>query len=855
MLKATLRGFLAHRGRLFLSLLAVVLSVAFVTGTLIFTDTIGSTFDRLFANTSADVSVTPQSTQSTGGTNLSGAVATESDALVAKVAAVPGVARAVPRVNVSGVVLVDAADHDIGSVSGAPNIAVNWLPTSKSVVVLTSGSPPNAAGGAVIDADTVKKHHLVIGQQLRVIGPQGSFPITMTGIATFTTTNPGATLVFLETGFAEQHLLGRPGLITSVDVTAAKGVPDEVLKQRIEPVVGGDYQVSTAAETAKTTGEQLGAFLSVVKDALLGFAGIAALVGISLILNTFSMLIAQRTRELGLLRALGASREQVTRSVMAEALLLGLVGSTLGLGLGFGLALGLIKLVAGAGLVLKGSDLVFRWPTPVTGYAVGIVVTAVSAYLPARRASRVSPMAALREADAPEQGASLRPRALLGGSVLLLGALALLGAAGLHRAGTAALLLGVGVLLTLVGVIMTGPLLARPVIRGLGGWFPRAFGAVGALSQRNALRNPRRTSATASALVIGLALVAALSVVGSSMGASFDEQIDRTVGADLIVQNADGLPFPTEVARTVRAVPGVGLLVRTQAAQVALVAADGSEQQATAVGATPGLDQVLHYTLSAGTVAAGTAPGAVMIGSGYATAHHLGLGSSVTVLFPDEQRGTFTVAAVESPQTTRTGIGTGLVMGTASLERYLPGVLDDGLYLNLAPGAEVATVKAAVTAALAAEPQVQVRDLADYKALIRQEIDVLLNLVYGLLALAIIIAVLGVVNTLALSVVERTREIGLLRAIGLSRRQLRRMVRLESVTIALFGAVLGLGLGLAWGLTAQRLLALKGMQALSIPWSTVLSVVVGAGLVGLLAALGPALRASRMNVLDAIAHE
>ncbi|WP_042393239.1 ABC transporter permease [Streptacidiphilus carbonis] len=856
MLKATLRGFLAHKGRLLLSLLAVLLSVAFVAGTLMFTDTISGTFDRLFRNTAPDVSVTPHTELATGRQDLSGSVATLSDALVARVAAVPGVAAARPGVGVSGIVLVDAADHNIGSIGGAPTIGVNWVPTSRSVVDLTSGSAPAGDGQAVIDADTARKHHLTLGEQLRVIAGPGSFPIRVTGIATFNTTNPGATLVFLDTATAQKRLLGRAGLLTSVDVTAAPGVSDDVLKQRVEPVVGSGYDVKTAAQTAKDSSQQLGTFLSVIKDALLGFAGIAVLVGISLILNTFSMLVAQRTRELGLMRALGASRRQVNRSVMVEAVLLGVVGSTLGLLVGVGLAQLLIKLIGGVGMELKGSEIAFRWPTPVAAYAVGVIVTAVSAYLPARRAASVSPMAALREADTPGRGAPLRRRAVLGGTVVLLGAAALVAAGTLHAAGTAAGLLGIGVLLSLIGLIMTGPLLARPVIRVLGGWFPRVFGSIGALSQRNALRNPRRTSATASALMIGLALVAALSVVGSSMGASFDSQVDKTIGADFIVQNGQGQPFPAEVAQAVQGVPGVGLLVRTQAVPVTEIAPDGSRTKVNMLGSTSGLDRVVHLSLRSGTVAAATAPGAVMIASTYADDHHLALGSRLTVLFPNGTQVPLTVGAVNNvDNNSLTGIGKSPVAGTATVQQYAPGVQDDGVFVDVAAGADKAQVKAAITTAIAKDPQVQVRDQSDYKKLIRQQIDVLLNLVYGLLALAIIIAVLGVVNTLALSVVERTREIGLLRAIGLSRRQLRRMVRLESVVIALFGAVLGLGLGLLWGLAAQHLLSLKGMQSLSIPWTTVIAVVLGAALVGLLAALGPALRASRLNVLDAIAHE
>ncbi|SEL91694.1 ABC transporter permease [Streptacidiphilus jiangxiensis] len=856
MLKATFRSFLAHKGRLALSMLAVLLSVAFVAGTLMFTDTIGSTFDELFRSTSPDVSVTAHNdVAGRNDQNFSGTVPTVPESLIPTVRQVPGVASVVGRVQLAGIVLTDANNKSIGAIGGAPTIGINWDLRPNSPVDLTSGSAPHGDGQVVVDADTVHKHHLVLGQQLHVIAATGGFPVTLTGIATFNTTNPGATLVFLDTPTAQTRLLGHAGVFTSIDLTADKGVTHEQLRDRVAPVVGSAYDVKTAEQTAKDAAQTLGAFLSVIKDALLGFAGIAVLVGVSLILNTFSMLVAQRTRELGLMRALGASREQVNRSVLVEAALLGLVGSTLGLLLGVALALGLIKLIAAGGMVLKGSQLAVHWPTIVAAYAVGIIVTTVSAYLPARRASRISPMAALREADTPGRGAPLRVRAVVGLVVLAVATGALVGAATDKNLGQAGLLLGAGVLLSLVGLIVVGPLLARPVIRAIGGWFPRVFGPVGTLSQRNALRNPRRTSATASALMIGLALVASLSIVGSSLAASFDAQIDKTIGADLIVQNSTGLPFPNEVGDTVEATPGVGLAVRGQGTRGALVAADGTQQKTVVVGTSPGLEKVVRIEMRAGTVAAGTAPGHVMIGSNYADAHGLHLGSPVNILFQSGQTGTLTVGGIDVTDTNPGGLGDEPVLATSTLRQYVPGALDDIVFVNVAPGADKAQVKSALTTALAKDPQVQVRDQTDYKKLIRGQIDLLLNLVYGLLALAIIIAILGVVNTLALSVIERTREIGLLRAIGLGRAQLRRMVRLEAVVISLFGAVLGLGLGLGWGLTAQRLLAAKGLQALAIPWATIIAVVVGAAVVGLLAALGPALRASRLDVLDAIAHE
>ncbi|MEZ0066300.1 putative ABC transport system permease protein [Streptacidiphilus sp. MAP12-20] len=856
MLKATLRSFLAHKGRLALSLLAVVLSVAFVAGTLMFTDTIGSTFDRLFRSTSADVSVTAHNdVVGRNDQNLSGTVPTVPASLVQRVAQVPGVASAYGRVGLAGIVLTDAQNKNIGSIGGAPTLGLNWSQEPNSPVDLTAGHAPTGDGQVLVDADTVRKHHLVLGQQLRVISATGGFPVTLTGMATFNTTNPGATLVFFDTATAQRRLLGQEGLFTAVDAAAAKGVTHEQLRERVAAAVGSAYDVKTAEQTAKDAAQALGTFLSVIKDALLGFAGIAVLVGISLILNTFSMLVAQRTRELGLMRALGASREQVNRSVLVEAVLLGVVGSTVGLLLGVGLALGLIKLIAAGGMVLKGSQLAVRWPTVVSAYAVGIIVTAVSAYLPARRAARVSPMAALREADTPGRGAPLRIRAIGGLALMLVAGAGLGGAAADKNLGQAGLLLGVGVLLSLIGLVVVGPLLARPVIRLVGGWFPRVFGPVGTLSQRNALRNPRRTSATASALMIGLALVASLSVVGSSLAASFDAQIDKTIGADLIVQNTTGLPFPGEVGDTVQVTHGVGLAVRGQASRGVLVAADGTQKKTNVVGTGPGLDKVVRIQMRDGTVDQGIAPGKVLLGSGYADAHGLRVGSPVTIVFQNGRTGTLTVGAIDVTDPNPGGLGDEPVLGSATLRSFLPGALDDVVFVNVAQGADKAQVKSALTTALAKDPQVQVRDQSDYKKLIRGQIDFLLQLVYGLLALAIIIAVLGVVNTLALSVIERTREIGLLRAIGLGRQQLRRMVRLEAVVIALFGAVLGLGLGLVWGLTAQRLLAAKGLQALSVPWSTVIAVVIGAAVVGLLAALGPALRASRLNVLDAIAHE
>ncbi|MFI7502793.1 ABC transporter permease [Streptomyces sp. NPDC049687] len=855
MLKATLRSFLAHKGRLLLSALAVVLSVAFVAGSLIFSDTVTRTFDRLFASTSADVTVEPR--DDLNSNVPSGAVQTVPASLAARVADVDGVASAHADVSVENITVVDSDNKSVGPTTGAPTIATDWYLTHRSPVKLTSGHAPQGAGQAMLDADTADKKHVGIGDTLTVLAQPGSFKVEIVGIATFTTTNPGAALVFLDPKVAATELLGSADKATSVSADAAQGVSDAELKRRVSAAIGsGPYEVKTADEQAKSSAESLGGFLDVIKYVMLGFAGIAVLVGVFLIVNTFSMLIAQRTRELGLLRALGADRRQVRRSVLTEAVLLGLVGSTLGLAAGIGLAAGLIKLMSVFGMNLKTTEMAVGWATPVAAYAVGVGVTFVAAYLPARRAATVSPMAALADADIAGVGRPLKVRAVVGSVVGALGVAALLGCVSSSKTASAASLLGLGVVLTLIATVIAGPLLVRPVIRVLGAAFPALFGSVGRMSQRNALRNPRRTGATAAALMVGLALVGGMSVASASMSKSFDEQIDKTLGADFVIQNANFTPFSQEVTDAVRDTDGVGLVVRQRFAPMAVRLPDGKRIETTASGYDDRVDDVAHVTYAEGSSAAALADGAIGMDVDFAKDHGVRLGSVLPVEFPGDRRTSLKVGAL-TDQDSAGGFNMqgGLFLGFGTVEKYVPGGQDSALYVNAAPGTSADRLRPRLEKTLDPYPQVQVRDQADYKKLVHDQIAVLLYLVYALLGLAIVIAVLGVVNTLALSVVERTREIGLLRAIGLARRQLRRMIRLESVVIAVFGAVLGLALGLVWGVCIQQVLALQGMKALAVPWTTIVAVVVGSAVVGVVAALLPALRASRMNVLAAIAHE
>ncbi|MFF4384957.1 ABC transporter permease [Kitasatospora sp. NPDC001547] len=854
LLKTSLRSFFAHKGRMALSLIAVVLSVAFVSGTLVFSNTATGTFDKLFAATASDVSVQPPKPTEDQEQQAAVKPPTLPVALERQLAALPGVRNAVGQVMVENAVLVNPATNKlVGPTTGAPTLAGNWTDTPSNPVKITSGHAPRGPTELVLDADTVKKAKLGLGDRLRVENPLGRHDFTIVGIGTFTTTNPGAALAFLDTPTAQRVLLGEEAFST-VEAYGDGSRGNDRLKADALAALGGGYQVKTAAEQKADRSEQVGKGLGFMKYAMLGFAFVSAIVGAFLIVNTFSMLVAQRTREIGLLRAVGGSRRQVNRSVLVEALILGVLGSTLGVAAGLGVAVGLIRLMSAIGMDLKAADLRIGPDVFVAGYALGIVVTLLAAWFPARRASRISPMAALRDHGTPAESRANLVRTVLG---LLLtaggGALLVLGA-GAEKAATGGRYLGLGVVVTLVGFVVLGPLLVSAVVRVLGALLPALFGPSGRLAQRNAMRNPRRTGATAAALMIGLALVIASAVFSSSAVTSTSAQIDKSVGADYIVSGGRTAVTP-EMIDAVRRTPGIDHVTtqRFFAAKVRLPDGRTARTDLTAVPPTFfGSD--FRPTVDSGA-ADSIQRGSLGIGAAFAKDHGLKVGDQVTVEYGQGRTQAVPVGAV---------FGRGGLFGDASfvavdtMEKAVPAAEQPPVwtfFAKAARGADVERTLAAIEDALKEYPQLTIKDRAGYKELAQSQINTLLYLIYGLVALSITVAVLGVVNTLALSVVERTREIGLLRAIGLSRRQLRRMIRLESVVIAVFGAVLGTGLGLAWGVTAQRVLREQGLGTLSVPTVTVAVTLAASVLIGLFAALVPAFRAGRMNVLAAIATD
>jgi putative ABC transport system permease protein len=856
-LKTSMRNFLAHKGRMALSAVAVLLSVAFVCGTLVFTDTMNTTFDKLFAATSSDVTVSSKDASDGGETTSdNGKPPVMPASVVDQVRDANGVKSAEGTVVSTSVTVVDADKDNLSPTSGGPTIVGSWNGNDARTMEITSGAAPKGAEQIMVDADTADKHDLKLGDEIGVISAVGTHTAKISGIAEFTVTNPGAAIFYLDTKTAQQTLVGESGVYTNVNVTAASGVSDVQLKKNVVAELGGDYKVLTAEETAEANQESVGEFMNVMKYAMLGFAGIAFLVGIFLIINTFSMLVAQRTREIGLMRAIGSSRKQVNRSVLVEALLLGVFGSVLGVGAGVGLAVGLMKLMGMMGMDLSTDDLTVAWTTPALGLLLGVVVTVLAAYLPARRAGKISPMAALRDAGTPADAKAGWIRGGIG--LVLTGA----GGASLYLAGTAdkatdgSLWLGLGVVLSLIGFVVIGPVLASGVVRVLGAILLRAFGPVGRMAERNALRNPRRTGATGAALMIGLALVACLSVVGSSMVASATDELDKTVGTDFIIQSDNGHLITPQAVEAVKKSPEVDRVTEYKWTEADFTTPDGKTLKDTAItAADPTYATDLRIETVAGKLGDAYKPDSMSVHEDFAKDHGITLGSEIEIAFKDGETGTLTVRAITSSEAV---IDAGAMYTSIdTLATYVPAEkmpLDTLLFASAKDG-QTDAAYTALKDALHDYPQYTVRDQSDYKEALKDQIGQLLNMIYGLLALAIVVAILGVVNTLALSVVERTREIGLMRAIGLSRRQLRRMIRMESVVIALFGALLGLGLGMGWGATAQQLLALEGLKVLEIPWPTIIGVFIGSAFVGLFAALVPAFRAGRMNVLNAIATD
>ena len=848
MLKVTLRNLLARKVRLVLSASAIVIGIAFVAGTLVFTDTMGRSFDDIVKGGTSDVTVRPDKAGDWSDSSSMIDSRTIPASTVRALESTPGAARVDGTVESQSLFIVDTDGKLVGG-TGAPTLSFNYNDapsvTGNPAVSITKGHAPEAAGQVTLDEKTATKAGYRVGDTVQMVtsGDQPKILATLVGIAQFGGGGlAGASLVLFDTHTAQQLFLHGRDAYTSVALTAKPGVSQEELAANAQKLLPRGVEAVTGDKVAKETQDAVGQVLDFLNIFLLVFAAIALVVGTFLIINTFSILVAQRSRELALLRALGASRRQVNRSVLLEATVVGFVGATLGLLAGWGLAAGLKALFAQFGLDLSATPLVFSARTVIVSYAVGIVVTLVAAYLPARRASRIPPVAAMRD-DIALPESSIRRRMLIGAGLGVVGAGLMVGGL-VGSGGTGATLVGLGVFGILIAVALMSPVIGRPVLHALGAVYRRMFGTVGTLATENSLRNPRRTAATASALMIGLALVSTMSVIGASVNKSIESGVDKQFTTDYLLNNPVNTPFSTKVADQARQLDGVGKVVQTQWLPAEI---DGGTEYVVATD-VPAMVSMYQLRTRKGTLDVG--PGQIALSQKGSKAYKASVGDTVTMRFPTGQQHAKVVGIYADSEVVGQSMAPFSLVKAAHLPRF-----DSNVSVNAAEGASVAAVGKELRQLVKDVPTVSVQSKTEFSEAQRANVNQLLYLIYGLLGLAIVIAVLGIVNTLALSVIERTREVGLLRAVGLSRRQLRRMVRLEAIAIAVLGAVLGIVMGIGFGVVLQQAIQDQGVTDLAVPAVRLIAFVVVAAVVGVLAAVFPARRAARLNVLNALQYE
>ncbi len=898
MIRVSLRGVAEHLVRFALSVLAVALGVAFVVGTFAFRGMLSATFDDIVATSiSADVYVRgADAAPSSGSAPAQDATASASGMtqqrnpvpadLATAIARVDGVAHALP--DYSGPVVLVGADGTAVTTQGPPSIAFGHDPDFPTAH-LTAGHWPGP-GEMALETGTVTASGLAVGDTTTVV--LGDSPSTMTVSGTFAidAAAAGAVLVVIDSDTAREAF-APDGQVQQIAVYADSGVSPDALAQRIDDALpaSANAQAVTGDVVRDEATASIQDALGFLQTFLLIFAAIALVVGAFIITNAFAMAVRERQREHALLRAIGASPTQVFATVLAQALAVGVVGSGIGAGLG-------IALVHGIRAVLDRFGMPFAGRIPLTGgqfaaaIALGTVLCLVAAALPARKAALVPPVEAMRDDVAPER--RVRARAVSG--VLLAGAgVALLVLA--SRLGTVAGLgagfgasprvtgwawldtrsptwvLGVGAGLLLVGVLTGSPAVARGVLRGLGAPAVWWLGTLGRLARGNVTRNPRRTAATAGALTIGMALVACTGIIAASARESVATIVDAEMRAPLVVDSPT-FRIPADAVDAVRAVPGVGSteVVRLASAAVATsesatpensapddatpdaaTSDDGHAQAATVIGvSTTFFTDALRVQALDGDPATALIGGKAAVGRTAARTLGVGVGDELTIGQGALAR-TVTVGAVFESQI----VGTTLALPSAVFDAVVPPTQESvrAIYVLPAQGTDVATLQADLRDAVKPFLVVSVRDHAETTSAVAGQVDQAIAILYALLALSIVIALLGIVNTLALSVVERTREIGLLRAVGLGRLQLSAVIALESVLIAVYGTVLGVATGTAVAAALPGVLADQGLTRLAIPWGQVLLVLAAAVVIGLLASIGPAVRAARLPILDAVA--
>ncbi|KUN98260.1 ABC transporter permease [Streptomyces caeruleatus] len=844
MFRTALRNVLAHKARLLMTVLAVMLGVAFVSGTLVFADTLSNAFRNQSAKSYDDVAVAVTSHADPDNPKEEPGLSART---LDKISAVDGVDAAYGRVD--GFAGVADPDGKLIGV-GWSNKGANFSPGKDGkdpAYTFTDGSGPVKDDQIALDKESAAKGEYQVGDRVRVAtnGPVKEY--TLSGV--FTTedgaVNAGGSLVLFDTAVAQKQYL-KPGYFASATVTAAPGADDARILDAVGPLLPDTADAKTGQALADEQAEQIEQGMSSLKQVLLGFAGIALFVGVFLISNTFTMLVAQRTKEIALMRAVGASRKQITRSVLAEAAVVGLVASVIGFVLGIGLAVGLRSGMAAFDMKIPGGPLIVSATPVLAAIGVGVLITMFAAWLPGRRAAKIPPVAAMSSVHAVATTKSLVVRNSIGAAVTALGSAAIvLGASSGGDDGR--MYIAAGAFFALIGVIILIPLLSRPVIALVRPLLVGPFGVAGKLAGQNAVRNPRRTGATASALAIGLTLVTGLSVLGITVGTAIDKMTTDNIKADYMVSMANGGDLDQSALTALQKAKGVSAVSPQQSVYFEL----GGDDFVSASAVTPGdIEQVLKVDVVSGSVDS-LAKGQIAVAEKTAKSRGWKPGDSLPVTYGDEKKGKLTVGAVFKDSEFLSPV----LVDTEVVKPHETQPYIQQIFVKV-DGGQSASNEQVLIDALGDNPAITVMDRQDIRNEFGGAINTMLNIMYGLLAMALIIAVLGVVNTLAMSVFERQQEIGMLRAIGLDRRRVKRMVRLEAVVISVFGAVVGIGLGsfLGWAIGETIADQIPG-YALVLPWDRIGIFLVLAGLVGVLAALWPARNAARLNMLNAIKAE
>ncbi|ASQ95141.1 ABC transporter permease [Streptomyces sp. 11-1-2] len=846
MLRTALRNVLAHKARLLMTVLAVMLGVAFVAGTLVFTNTISDAYQKSSQKgfKGVDVAIAPDKKDDDSANP--GDAPRLSQQLLDKAAKAPGAGSAFGVVK-GNAALADKKGDLLGG--GFSNLGGNYYPGADGKdprYTMTEGRAPKAAGEIALDSKTAERGEYKAGDSIRVSvdGPVRTEKV----VGVFTTDDgnvaAGGTLALYDTVTA-QRLFAKPGQFDEIDVKAAAGTSQASLKSAIDKVLPEQTKATTGKKLAKDQAKAIEDGMSSMQTAMLVFAGIALFVGIFIIVNTFSMLVAQRTKELALMRAVGATRRQVTRSVLIEATFVGAVAAVVGLAAGVGIGAALRSVLNSSGANVPDGPLIVAPTTVLVSVLVGVVVTVLSAWLPGRRAAKIPPVAAMNSVHAAPTTRGLVVRNTIGSILAAAGIALVVAGAGMGGDGQGPMAFGAAVLV--IGVFVLTPLLSRPLIAAASPVL-RLFGMPGKLARQNAVRNPRRTAATASALMVGLTLITGMTVIAGSMQKGIDKMAADGLKSDYVVSMGGTTPRPMspDVSKTLAKLPEVTAIssLRSSPARVA-----GDTDTLTGVDPKAIKDLVnVDFTEGSFGALGGTK---VLIDDKIADKNHWKVGSTIPVTYEDGSSGRLTVGGVyEGNQMIR-----GVMLDNATVTPHMTTVADFQVMLKTKGGATQDT-KDLLKKTLGENPAVKIQNKQDTSDEIASAFTLMLNMLYGLLGMAVIVAVLGVINTLAMSVFERSKEIGMLRAIGLDRAGIKRMVRLESLVISLFGGVLGLGLGVFFGWAAGELIATElPSYELVLPWARMGLFVLMSALVGVIAALWPARRASKLNMLAAIKAE